>query len=218
MIGVLCPSRGKPEGLKRLIGNVQRTAQSAEVLAYVDEDEWDAYSEVIQGTQYIIGPRVGLVASVNALVQAFPSYSTYILAGDDVSISPRGWDVWLEKQFENFPGRLGVVSAHHSGGDFCNFPALSREWIAAVGHFGWPLCRHYTFDTIIQVLGEATDFVHSQASQLHIEHPVFDEVSKREAIKDDALVFLVWYAKQRRMFISSLNDKRAASEVPVSLK
>jgi hypothetical protein len=218
MIGVLCPSRGKPEGLKRLIGNVQRTAQSAEVLAYIDEDEWDSYKDALKGTQYIIGPRVGLVASVNALVQAFPSYSTYILAGDDVSIGPKGWDVWLERQFERFPGRLGVVSAHHNGWDVCNFPALSREWIATVGHFAWPLCKHYTFDTIIQVLGEATDFVHSQASQLHIEHPVFDEASKREAIKDDALVFLVWYAEVRKKFIASLNAKRAASEVPVPLQ
>ena len=208
MIGVLCPSRGNPEGLKRLIGNVGRTAQSAEVLSYIDEDEWDSYSEVIQGTQYIVGPRVGLVASVNALAQGFPAYSTYILAGDDVSIGPNGWDVWLEKQFEKFPGRLGVVSAHHNGGEWCNFPALSREWIATAGHFGWPLCKHYAWDTILQVLGEGTGYVHSQATNLHIQHPEFDEARKLPAIKEDAVVFLMWYVTVREKFIAKLNDKR----------
>jgi len=210
MIGVLCPSRGNPEGLKRLIGNVQRTSQSAEVLAYVDTDERDAYADVLQGVQHIIGPRVGLVASVNALVMSYPAYSTYVLAGDDVSIGPKGWDVWLEKQFEKFPGRLGVVSAHHNGGEWCNFPALSREWIATMGHFGWPLCKHYAFDTILQLLGEGTDLVHSQATQMHIQHDIRDEAQKLPAIKEDAVVFMVWCVEVRKKFIAKLNDKRRA--------
>jgi len=218
MIGVLCPSRGNPDGLKRLIANIGRTAQSAEVLAYVDADERDAYADVLQGVQHIIGPRVGLVASVNALAQAFPAYSTYILAGDDVSIGPAGWDVWLERQFEKFPGRLAVVSAHHNGGEWCNFPALSREWIAAIGYFAWPLCRHYAFDTILQLLGEATDYVHSTPLELHINHPHFDEAKKLPAMKEDAMVFLVWCAEMRQKHIAGLKAKRAASEVPVPLK
>jgi hypothetical protein len=79
-----------------------------------------------------------------------------------------------------------------------------------VGHFGWPLCKHYAFDTLLQFLGEGTDFVHSQATQLHIHHDIRDEAQKLPAIKEDAVVFMVWCVEVRKKMIAKINDKRRA--------
>lgn len=209
MIGVLCPTRDRPKEFKRFCSSVHRTAPSAVVLTYIDDDQADLYADCLAGVQAISGPRCGFVASLNALVSAFPNYSAYALGNDDAIITTPGWDRWLERILDSFPGRIGVVSAHNNEHNWCNFPAVSREWVTICGHFAWPMCKHYAFDTIFQLLGEMTQIVYAKRHEMNFVHEEWDSTDKLERIKQDAITFLIWSVEHRLAVAKALNERRA---------
>ena len=170
-VGVLIPSRDRPQLLREAIASVQETSSHADALVYIDEDQRELYGLVENSNVHVLhGPRVGPVASANALVKAFPGYDAYGLITDDSRITTPGWDGWLMDALDVFPKRLAVISPHHSHGNYVDMPFVSRAWVEYVGWYACPMAYHYVWPIITGLIGEMTAIVHAPKQSFHIEH------------------------------------------------
>src|SRR6185369_4117593 len=97
-VAVLCPTRSRPAQFVNLAKSVMKTTNRADLIGYVDEDQADLYEATCARTRAelrsrmsaYIGPRIGPVASANALVKEFPGYDIYGLIPDDaVVVTPQ---------------------------------------------------------------------------------------------------------------------------------
>src|SRR5438034_1248354 len=92
-VAVLCPTRGRPEGLRKMAQSVRATS-GADVYAYIDED-WEEEYVGIPEVERFVGPRVGPVRAVNRLVRKVPDYAAYGFLTDDTTVLTAGWDRWV---------------------------------------------------------------------------------------------------------------------------
>lgn len=174
-VAVLIPSRDRPEQLKRAIQSVLDTSSSADVLCYIDEDQVGAYAQsgIPQGNprvRYVEGPRIGPVASANALVDRHPEFAAYGLITDDTETITWGWDAWLLDAMNQFPGRLVVVSPRHNLGEHVDMPFVSKEWIKVVGWFACPVFHHFCWPILTGLIGEQTAIVHAPGTSFSLRH------------------------------------------------
>ena len=167
-VAVLCPTRNRPAGLKRLAESVRNTS-SARIIAYVDEDQDKDYLGA-EGVLMDIGARIGPVAAANLMAERYTGFEAYGLVTDDSTLETPGWDEWLIEALKQFPNRIAVVSPHHNNGNHVDMPFVSREWIDSVGWFACPALFHYAWPTITQLIGEMTAIVHAPEQSFHIQH------------------------------------------------
>ncbi len=90
---------------------------------------------------------------------------------DDMLLTVKGWDRYVERQMNKFPGRLGVVSPAHNMGMHVDVPFVSKEWIGLFGWFCHPTTYHYVWPTVIGLLGESGHCIHhAPADKFWIDH------------------------------------------------
>ena len=77
---------------------------------YVDEDQKDQYAGIDKRAMLTVGKRVGQCAALNALHSNHPGYLVYGAATDDCEFMTSGWDQWVLRARESFPGRVGAIS------------------------------------------------------------------------------------------------------------
>lgn len=148
---VVVASRNRAGSLNRMLASVARTSK-AEVAIYADEDQRDFYA-AFATHRLTVGPRIGPVASLNALVRNNPGFDVYAAATDDCEFETPGWDDWLLEQ--KFPGGIGAMAPYVEGSPGAlDFPAVTSRWIEAIGHLGHPGFRHFYWDLAIQVAAE----------------------------------------------------------------
>lgn len=165
-VAVLCPSRGRPDALAKMVASVRETSR-ADVLAYVDTDWADQYRDV-EGIKLTIGPRIGVVASANRLVAKNPGYDIYGLFTDDTKILTPSWDRWLQNVFSEYP--LAVAAPMHNLGDVLDMPFVSRHWIEVVGWYACPVFYHWCWPAIHGLIGEMTTIVHAGRDDFRLDH------------------------------------------------
>jgi len=211
-IAVLCPSRGNPEGLAKLIESVKNTSERAAVITYVERPQAGLYREVLSSGPAVwhLGEPGGPAAKANRLVELEPDYDIYGMLPDDSRVLTPGWDRWMIDTVDGFPNRLGVVSAHHNGGDFVNFAFVSRQWIDLLGWLACPDTQNYVWDTVLEILGEATKIVYATPEQFLVYHerPVSDR--NVGPFVQDCVQFFGWCIGKRRATISKIRKAMAA--------
>lgn len=179
-IAVLCPTRDRPDGLRRMAGSVVGTSAKADVIFYADDDQYDLYHGIekedgLRGrVRDWYGPRIGPVMSCNRLVEKFPEYSAYGMVTDDSVLTTPGWDSWALETISMFPNRVCVISPHHNQGNHVDMPFVTREWINATGWFACPTMYHYAWPTVTSLIGEMTAIVHAPAQSFNIDHDYVD--------------------------------------------
>jgi hypothetical protein len=147
LISVLVPSRGRPDGLMKMIVSAAKMAtheRRVEFIVRLDFDDpklEEYFWPRLEGVTYIQGPRELLSACWN---RCYESAKGEILmhAGDDITFNTPGWDVRVREEFQKLPDRIGLVF----GDDLSpNFPDLAthgflhRRWVDTVGYFLPPL-------------------------------------------------------------------------------
>ena len=137
-ISILCPTRGRPENVKRLIDSVVETATvPPEFVFYVDEDDKTfpgsvPYPEV----KVIVGDRILMSKMWNRLAQAATG-EILMMGGDDIVFKTKGWDDQVRRAFAAFPDRLIFVHGDDGvyGDKFGSHGFLHRNWMDVVGYF-----------------------------------------------------------------------------------
>ena len=200
-IAVLCPIRDRPDGLHRLADSVAATSTLATVIACGDEDTQHLYplrSDIV----YHFVPRATPAAKANHLVRVESGYDFYGVLPDDSTVMSPGWDLWLVEAFSRFPASIGVVNPKHNGKHAVNFPFVSRAWIDTLGWLACPDTTNYCWDTIIELLGEATVISHAD-DRFVVQH---DNPESRnvEPFMMDCVQFLNWVVTKRADAVRSL--------------
>lgn len=144
MISVCCPTRGRPESMRRLVESVRATADGpVQVIFYLDDDDPDSalmasrlgmaglYGQVM----HIIGERITMSDTWNVLAR-HAAYEILMACGDDVVFRTAGWDTQVRAAFAAVEDRIVLVHGDDliHGPRLATHPFLHRRWVDAVGH------------------------------------------------------------------------------------
>jgi glycosyltransferase involved in cell wall biosynthesis len=116
MISILCPTRGRPDSVVRLVKSIQATAVGAvELILHVDYDD-PTVDEVLA----LAGPGSG--GLVRVLVDNRMLLSQYwnrcadiargellMQCGDDLVFHTPGWDATFTQAFDQYPDKIALV-------------------------------------------------------------------------------------------------------------
>lgn len=209
-IVVLLPTRDNPDLAQRAYQTMLDTSSEPHMMLCIDDDQAEAYAHLGgKRMRKHFGPRTDIVGSLNAAVRSHPEYTIYGQMTDDAVFLSDGWDSWTERAVDEFPGRLGVISPHHNGGRFVNFPYVSREWIETVGWFACPETLHFCWDTVLELLGEATCIRYAEPTEFGLHHYVDRNDKTVQVFLKDALQFLGWTVNRRRDILDKLRAEIA---------
>ena len=208
---VICPSRDDVEGLLSAHRSMVATSTDAVMIAVVDSDQTAMYDTITAtpDDRLIISygtrdSRGGVVASINAAIKNNPGFDVYGLMVCDARIETPGWENWVASCVARFPNRIGLMSAHHNVGRFVNFPYVTREWIDAVGWYACPDTFRFCWDTVAEMLGDATAIEYAEEKDFHIEHELRRNDNTVNVFATDAIQFLGWCVNGRREAVSRL--------------
>lgn len=169
---VATPSRGRPEGLRRLItGLAARSATTVLLAVGLDEDDpaLDAYLEllypphddevgpVVRGALIEVAPRMTLTAWTNRIVGEHGRRAEFVASlGDDHEPVTYGWDRLLIAAIMGLPGRVGIAYGDDTlqGEALPTAPLMSAEIPAALGYMCPPSLAHYYVDNAWRDLGQ----------------------------------------------------------------
>lgn len=164
MISILCPSRGRPDLLQRMLDSMSKTAGSREnyeVLIYLDQDDPTRRKYLdgaIEADSYTIGNAKTVGRAWNVL--AAESRGDYLMMGNDdhVYITPQ-WDrlildVISERSQSDSVFVAWVDDVTGKAQKRCAFPIVSRKWYNALGYFTPERFKFFYHDTWIWDIGK----------------------------------------------------------------
>lgn len=192
MLAILCPSRGRPQNLLRLVKALGDTAPAARLYVYVDDDdpELPKYLELALPVRLTVGPRVFYGSAVNHLATlAVADGATHLaMFGDDVVPQTAGWDRML---IDALGGRLGIAYGddglrHKHAPDLPTHYVTQAELFTRLGWLVLPTLRHLFADDVARELGKGLhNLVYMDAVKLEHRHrwvgKAPDDLTYREA-------------------------------------
>lgn len=160
MVEILCPSRGRPEQVKRMIDSALDNAFGFVGVAIgIDDDDpkKDEYLNIIHPDINIQifqrNGEAGDVSVVNGLARNAKGY--YVLfVGDDVIFRTKHWDKMMTSRMPM--DDIGIVTPNN-GSDktkACLHFMVTKKWCDIVGWVLPPQITHYYSDPVLQHIGE----------------------------------------------------------------
>lgn len=156
MISILCPTRGRPEMVRRMMNSVRNTQSGeVEILLYFDNDDQARYvsypqADVIMSGEGTVGQHWNKMADV-------ARGNILMMGNDDFIYHTPGWNNIVEdKIVENFPDDIYVAWTDDGSGKAdkrCAVPIVSRRWVDTLGYFCPPGFKFFYNDTWISELG-----------------------------------------------------------------
>jgi len=182
MISILCPSRGRPELAKKMIGSALATGGGElQIILYLNNDdpELARYRELIDSKFFIVGPDRSPAYSWNKLA-GMARYDILCLMGDDAWFETANWVPKVMTAFNNYNDKIvfaypdmagyqGILQEHH-----CPHYFLHKNWIRVLGYFVPPQFWHWYVDTW--------------------HHDIAKLIGRRHIIKDVKIPLLIDYA------------------------
>jgi len=146
MIAILCPTRRRPEQLKRMVDSVHRTSQAK---VYISATDGDSLPDVCAGL--IVSPDgLPTVHRWNELAKLAveDDHKLFMLGADDMVFATPGWDVALLEHYKKLTNKIHVYHLRDSR-DENGTPhvIVTREYIEAMGYFLPPIFLHWFVDS-----------------------------------------------------------------------
>ena len=212
MIAVLCPTRDGVGGTHKAYTSMLKTSESTTMIVCADDDQKDEYGvlDPAPRMRFSYGPKADIVKAVNRGVAENPDFDAYGLIVDDAEFTAPNWDVYVSRRLESFSGRIGVVSAAHTLGAFVNFGYVSKRWIDTLGWYACPDTQHYCWDTVLEMLGEATEIDYAPRETFYIQHNHVPKDKTLPVFMMDAVQFLGWCVNKRRETVMKLREAAIA--------
>lgn len=146
-ISILCPTRGRPDNVRKLVESALATSQrpkEIEFLFYVDKDDLsfpqDITSLYPNQIKVINGPRLWISNAHNVLY-AFSSGEILMTAGDDMEFKTKSWDARVRTQIFSVEDRIALVfgndNATHAG-KIAVHGFFHRHWVHSLGTWVQP--------------------------------------------------------------------------------
>jgi hypothetical protein len=188
MISLLCPTRGRPHGVRRLLDSLVATASGADwrLWLYVDDDDpaRAEYGELLDSgvlLTIVFGSRLVLSDYWNVLARIARG-DIMGMVGDDTVFRSQGWDALLERTFAEYPdgiafvyGKDGFRDELHGSQGF-----VTRKWVDTLGKFTTPDFSHDYCDTwmndIAEAVGRRRYLPDLHTAHLHPDNPALGVV------------------------------------------
>jgi hypothetical protein len=154
MISLLCPTRSRVDGAKKLLLSLKETQTfDNQLIFYIQEDDHDLneYKEMfldMNHKDFIIGPWIPTVNIWNFLAREIAKYDLLTLMADDVVIKTKGWDlVYLEKSTTFYDGIFLITCWDGRNKNVpnnlnCPHYTISRKTMNILGYFFPPYYSH----------------------------------------------------------------------------
>ena len=175
IISLLCPSRGRPKKLERLIKSIANTAtfpSRIEILIYVDDDDPEKFEYLLSHKNLVIEPLISRLANIELLVDE--PFRTPILnnilaeraqgnilmiTNDDQVFRDKNWDIRIDEEVSKFPDEIYCMWFNDGRYQekICTFPILSRKWIDTIGYIEPFLFEHFNCDLWTWQIGQMVD-------------------------------------------------------------
>lgn len=176
-IAILCPTRKRPEQLKRMVKSAFATASSPDnIRIYVafDKDEFESYLPVTNDCQVIFMPHGMPTAHkwnlLAELAMKMDSNTHFMVAGDDMVFATPCWDKAVLDAYERKPHVYHLLDSRHADGT--PHPIVTREYIEAMGYFVPPLFMHWFIDTwTVEIATRNNIFTHFKEYMLIHDKP-----------------------------------------------
>jgi hypothetical protein len=190
---VIVPSRGRPEGVRRLLTAVRETVKlTTHVHVAVDDDdpELDAYQRVLEdagdGHTLETGPRKGLAAWTNEIAVRrageFPFLASF---GDDMVPKTRYWDYYLTRAIGDMGGTGFAYPWDGLREDIPEACVMSSDIVAALGWMCEPSLEHFFVDDVWADLGHGAGCIrHCRAITVEHVHPRARKTASDKTYKD----------------------------------
>lgn len=224
-ISILCPTRGRPENVKRLLDSLRDTSSvMPEVVFYTDDDDFvlpELYN--IAGARTITGPRICLSEMWNRCAEVATG-EILMHAGDDIIFRTKGWDDQVRRAFAAFQDRLIFVHGDDGvyGDKFGTHGFLHRAWIDAVGYFCPPYFSSDFNDTWFNevfnglrrrvALNFLTEHMHPIVGKAEYDQTHKDRLARHE--RDNVKKLYEDLAPERMKQIEKLRDMLGTAYVP----
>ncbi len=145
VISILCPTRGRPSNVKRLVESILTSAKRPElleILFYVDNDDATFPKEIaeLRGVTVFRGPNIWISNAHNYLY-VHSQGSIIFSAGDDMIFQTNGWDNIVREKFRLIPAGIGLVFGDDLGthaGKIATHGFFHRNWVDALGTWVQP--------------------------------------------------------------------------------
>jgi hypothetical protein len=236
-LAVLVPSRGRPEGLKRLVEAVRNTRRgTVHVIAGVDQDDprcgeylklfatcRDDTREPDEDVTIITSDqRRTLVDWTNRLAGMYKGQYRYFASlGDDMVPRTTGWDVKLTSAIEEDFGGTGIVYPWDAiRDDIPEAYVLSSDIVQALGWMMMPSLKHFWNDNvwadighraqcIRQLRGVIVDHLNVGVGKAPVDQTALDNGTK---IADDQVAYLEWRKVQMHRDVEIVRKLRGLGD------
>lgn len=214
-LGILVPTRGRPENLARFIKAVGDTAEDWHIYLRFDDDdtEFEDYLDVLDECGWdgkvsmFHGDRVGFGASLNELAEHADQdgMSHLGMFGDDVVPETPGWDVALVKGLGEDLGIAygddGLRTKHAP--DLPTHYVTQTEVYRRLGYLSPPTIRHLFLDNVARDLGRylknfryvpvMIKHLHPWGEGEHLQDTTYREGGRNPNIRQaDKMAYIRW--------------------------
>lgn len=146
MITFLCPTRNRPNGLKRLVSSALAKSSwqiPIEFGFYIDDDDTiseQALSEISKDSRASIwftrGPRLHELSEASNILARLTKSGILFFCGDDVEVETLNWDVAVYQEFEKVKDKILLVygddGIQHS--KLATHFFIHKNWVDTLGH------------------------------------------------------------------------------------
>jgi len=169
-----------------MVQSVERTADNADIVVYVDDDQVADYENLPGDFKMVVGPRVGQCRSLNHIWRKCPGYEAYGAATDDCLFETPGWDSWVLQAKHAFKGGIGLIAPFSSSKvPRMDFPWATAEWVDVMGSFCMLDTHHSYWDVALQLVGEATQMAFAGPEEFKVWHEALPTGDMQDASLTD---------------------------------
>lgn len=187
---------------------------------YVDEDQKGQYAGIDKRATLTVGKRVGQCAALNVLHSKHPGYLAYGAATDDCEFMTSGWDQWVLRARESFPGRVGAISPRCESDMRMDFPWFTDAWLKVTGGFCPLGTKHEYWDLALELVAEQVGIAYAKKGEFDISHhseQPTDLTDNPAMLPTEAAIWMLrnsqdgrfacaWLAHNRRPLIQALQE------------
>lgn len=145
----ICPSRGRPRELARMLESFFDTSTQSELVVCLDEDdpELSEYDFKDYPVTLIIQPRHNITYLYNNIFQLYPKYEYYSCTNDDFVYKTKDWDKKLMNFGINFGNDL------FQGNNYPSTSVIHGDIVRSLGWLQLPSLFHLCGDLVWNIIG-----------------------------------------------------------------
>jgi len=206
IIGLICPSRGRPQNIARLHQALIDTHFTGLFIIGLDDDDAQGYldnsSIRYQKSNYEINPRLRLGPTLNKLALQYVDQVDIIAFLGDDHLPQGNWERDVLAAFEEHPTGFVYGNDQYQGQALPTAVFVSSDIITAIGYMCPPGFVHMYLDNVWLSLGSEAGCIHYLPDTIieHI-HPAagkaewdsrYEEVNSTEIIHGDSALYHTW--------------------------